>query len=73
MHRRSGMEMLCIEQHITTIVLAGWYIMEQGAWWPKSLDEAFDALNGNHAVSALGYDLVIGVVSLGIYNALGRA
>ncbi len=47
--------------------------MEQGApWWPESIGEALDALNGNHAVSALGYDLVIGVVSLGVYKLLGR-
>ena len=59
--------------HIVTIVLAGWYIIEQGAsWWPKDVREALDALDLNHAVSALGYDLVIGVVSLGVYVSLGR-
>lgn len=48
--------------------------MEQGAsWWPKDVGEALDALNANHAVSALGYDLAIGVISLGVYVLLGRA
>ena len=58
--------------HIVTIVGAGWYIMEQGAWRPKSVDEAIKVLNHNHAISALGYDLVISLVSLGVYIVLGR-
>lgn len=58
--------------HIITIVFAGWYIMEQGAWRPKSLDEAIKVLHRNHAISALGYDLVISLVSLGAYIVLGR-
>ena len=55
-----------------TFVLAMWLLIERWSpWWPGSVKEAVDALNGNHAVSALGYDLVIGLLSLWVYDSLG--
>ena len=56
---------------IIILVIALWMSMEGWSpWWPGSIGEAVDALHVNAAVSALGYDLVIGVSSLVVRKLL---
>ena len=54
------------------VACSGWLLADSWyTWWPATMEGAVDALHANPALSALGYDLLIGVGSLAVHSLLG--